>query len=234
MDPDFLDPTTDFAFKRVFSNVDVLKDFLNAILTECSVQIAEIAESKLYTLPASAPPSFVTLAADRVAPSGALSPSDCPSPNSAFPRDKSIIYDIVALTSDGRYINVKMQSYQRFYFHHALYYTSKLVSRQEHPSDNPNNAKVHRFFDKTSKQVRMPWNWELRNVYHIGILGFDMEIEDFPEEAQSAWMTWSQITHIGDRFHPPLQGQFFPSDLFNICLISLRNFDKDIPATEAE
>lgn len=61
--------------------------------------------------------------------------------------DKSVRFDIVAITPDGSYVNIVMQKDPRkYYFHRAVYYSSRLVSREGCAGKSESSAEVNKVY----------------------------------------------------------------------------------------
>lgn len=129
---DFVSLTTDFGFKRFMKNKNNVIDFLNSILP---VQVTSIKNTRE---PTSAPASRTN---SEVKVAKKLSLDDITSTEQEesgdLPGDKSIRYDYVCETSTGTQINVEMQkAAQPYYFHRAVFYSSRLISRQGYAGKN--------------------------------------------------------------------------------------------------
>ena len=127
--------------------------------------------------------------------------------------DKTVIFDFVCQTKTGEIINVEMQrASQIYYLHRALFYSSRLISRQGYSGKDSENR---------------PWNWKISRMYHIGILDFALRIDQIPSACHDSWKLWLQLGINGKRSEPTVelssQDSFSP-DLLHICLISLSKF----------
>jgi hypothetical protein len=126
---DFVSLTTDFGFKRFMKNKNNVMAFLNSILP---VQVTSIKNARD---PTSAPASRTNELVEKLSLDDITSTEQ--EATDDLPGDKSIRYDYVCETSTGTQINVEMQkAAQPYYFHRAVFYSSRLISRQGYAGKN--------------------------------------------------------------------------------------------------
>jgi hypothetical protein len=246
----YIDLTTDFGFKRLFENDRMLIRFLNAILglTEpisSIVSIDEITEESAPTTPVTASAENILDQSQETRPRS----SSASEPVQAIARlheeepgrtkgDKLTRFDIVCMTSAGHCINIEMQkNKQRYYFHRALYYSARFISRQGYAGKDDCSSLHYKTFRIKGSNPKGVWKWDLYPTYHIGVLAFDFSRETLhgvPDEFKDRWLIWSNLAFNGPRCLPPKEG-VGENNLLNICLISIPRFRDSIgDAVQAE
>ena len=168
----YINPLTDFGFKRIFGtpfNSDLLVDFLNAVLAgEHVVKDVEYNNSE----------KFGTNEAERKA-----------------------VFDVYCTTEDGSRIIVEMQNvYQSFYKDRSIYYSTFPIVEQAKKGD---------------------WNYELKDVYTIGILNFT-----FPEDKKSDNGVFREVKLMDIK----KKEVFY--DKLTYIYVELANFNKEIDECE--
>ena len=168
----YINPLTDFGFKRIFGspfNSDLLVDFLNAVLAgEHVVKEVKYNNSE----------KFGTNEAERKA-----------------------VFDVYCTTEDGSRIIVEMQNvYQSFYKDRSIYYSTFPIVEQAKKGD---------------------WNYELKDVYTIGILNFT-----FPEDKKSDNGVFREVKLMDIK----KKEVFY--DKLTYIYVELANFKKEIDECE--
>ena len=168
----YINPLTDFGFKRIFGtpfNSDLLVDFLNAVLAgEHVVKDVKYNNSE----------KFGTNEAERKA-----------------------VFDVYCTTEDGSRIIVEMQNvYQSFYKDRSIYYSTFPIVEQAKKGD---------------------WNYELKDVYTIGILNFT-----FPEDKKSDNGVFREVKLMDIK----KKEVFY--DKLTYIYVELANFNKEIDECE--
>jgi hypothetical protein len=193
---EYIDVKTDFGFKRFMSDTNTLLTFRNAILP---VQVQEIAKCEQTS--SSAPNSPTTLTEgprlqSESAPREAVV-FRCVSILFRFCRNKSIRYDLVCVTSNNEIVNVEMpKTTQKYCLHRALYYTSRLISRQGWQGTN-----ARHYFSEAGNMQKRPrsklWKWKVHNAN---------KLQDIPETFHDKWMNrwaWeSMALDASPKWHP--------------------------------
>lgn len=215
---EFLNIKTDFGFKKFVQNQDTLICFLNSVLPRNVIQIENSSEVRTVCAPSSTTNLFQENLTEQRRASISNLVNDVEEEIGDSSWDKTTRYDLVCIDEQGRRFNVEMQqSFQECYFHRALYYSARLISRQGFKGNREDKS----------------WAWKLQPTFHIALLSFDFKkIEEVPEHFKDCWKVWTTTAIDGSKCLPTESDSLvLNSDLLNICLISLRQFNKRTPAS---
>ncbi|KAI9089809.1 PD-XK nuclease family transposase-domain-containing protein [Phlyctochytrium arcticum] len=220
VEPEYLSPLTDIAFKRLFGDAKCLVALLNAILPE-DVQVKDLVSVE-HLVPKSAPCTPVTSRPAQTRPRP-LSTSD------------QVRYDILAVTKSNQTINIEVQrNSQKIFNQRLLYYGARLITKtqgwtgtqmeklpfdEEHQAQNPQMKKVKRSVGK--------WQYKLYPVFVIAICDFPLRhIEELPGELDTRHMLWASLAYNPDMCEPRMpSGEFVPfTKSFQICMLSCEAF----------
>jgi hypothetical protein len=219
MEPIFVDLRSDFGFKKFIHNETFALAFINSILPE---EIESMERLTTRSLSSSRNVSEEQLDKRQRRSSEQLAGNnefelEVHEVRGVNEDEKSVIFDFVCKTKKGDFINVEMQRAQQiFYVHRALFYTSRLMSRQGYKGKDSSNK---------------PWSWKISRHYHVGILDFDFEeVDQLPRKCAEKWKVWLQLGINSARTEPQeptfTDNEVFSPDLLHICLISLTQFQK--------
>jgi hypothetical protein len=102
-----------------------------------------------------------------------------------YDSEKMIVYDILAVTDQGAFVNIEMQrAGQKFFKDRLLYYTAKLVSKQGFPGKRELAGEEGTSADVVKKKTKITkvtgtqkksWDYELSPVFSIAICDFKVK-----------------------------------------------------------
>ncbi len=128
--------------------------------------------------------------------------------------DKAVRFDLVVKTQSGKIVNVEMQrASQKFYVHRALFYTSRLISRQGFAGKDENND---------------PWDWNLSKFYHVALLDFSLDkLDGLPSIHKSQGEKVVEVI-LASRTPQSHLSDASKLDLINFFFISLPSFHEEL------
>ncbi|WAQ93131.1 hypothetical protein PtA15_18A189 [Puccinia triticina] len=173
---ELISATSDAAFKRLFKERSILIPFLNSILKEDRVVIAEVKKIAKVVRSAPGSPTKQHATPHKRKRSSTIDDvqyitNECPG---FYKSHRTIRYDLVVVTADNTIIDIEMQTQpQTFYLDRMVYYSSRLICNYSGWSGDKQPRNVYKEFNgeriSATELGTSKWNYSCNPVYIISI-----------------------------------------------------------------